>query len=447
MPMETTVKQTSPVEYELEITASADELQPEVDRALRAQRGQTQAKGFRPGKVPLSLVKKLYGEALAFGVAEQKVQKVYEDEVLKNNEYEVVGQPVLTQLDYRMDEDLKAVIRFGVRPEVDLADLSGEKVTRLKMDVTDELVEEQIQEFRLNNADLAPTEEPAGDTDQVVFDVQEIDTESNTPIIGKREEDREFFLDDENLTPQWKEALIGKKAGDTFRVDISHAHADHEHLHRYEVSLKEVKHRDLPELDDETVKELTKDQVETVDALRDLIREQMTSRMEEQSRELFESQVVRKMIDLHPIPVPQSAVELYLDSFLEDIKQRNQGKLPEDFDEELFRQESRGEAEQQARWMFIRDRFIRDEGIEVTDEDLDAYFDQMSQDEQFSPSMLKQYYEQMGMLERVRQQLLSRKVFEGLAERLQVEELGPEEYAEVMKEQEDVPARAEEVDE
>lgn len=433
MNMETTVNQINDVEYELEISATADELKPELDQALKAQRGRTQAKGFRPGKVPLSMVKKMYGQALAYGIAEQKVQQVYDETILKSDDYDVVGQPVLTDLVYEMDKDLKAVIRFGVRPEVELKDLSDVTVPRLKLEATDELVEEQMEEFRRSNADLAPTEEPAGESDQVVFDVQEIDVESNTPIIGKREEDRELFLDDQNLSQNWKDGFIGRKAGETFRVDIPHG--DHDHIHRYEVTLKEVKHRDLPELDDETVKELTKESVDTVDALRDTIRKQIETRMQEQTRELFESQIVQKMLEMHTVPVPGPAVELYLDSFVEDVKQRNRGKLPENFDETAFRESNRREAEQQAQWMFIRDQVIEDEGLEVTDEDLDAYFEELSEDESFSSAMMRQYYEQIGMVDRVRQRLLSQKVFDVLAERVQVEDLDSEAYAEAMKAQ------------
>lgn len=432
MNMETTVNKISDVEFELEIKASADELKPEVDQALKAQRGRTQAKGFRPGKVPLSMVKKMYGEALAFGVAEQKVQKIYDEQILNNDDYDVVGQPILTDLDYQMDADLRAVIRFGIRPEVTLQDLSDVSVPRLKLEVTDELVEEQLEEFRRSNADLTPSDEPVGETDQVVFDLQEIDVESNTPIIGRREEDRQAFLDDANFADAWKNGLLGKKAGETFRVDIPHGE---DHIHRYEVTLKEVKRRELPELDDETVKELTKESIETVDALRETIRGQITSQMDEQTRELFESQLVRKVLDLHPIPVPRQAVDLYLDSFVEDVKQRNRGSLPDNFDEAAFRESNRAEAEQQARWMFIRDQIIEEQGLDVDDEDLEAYFADLGQDEQFSPAMMRQYYDQIGMTERVRQRLLSTKVFDAISAQVTVEELNEEAYAEAMKEQ------------
>ena len=435
--MQTNVTQKGAVEYELEVTVSADDLKPEVDKVLRAQRTQTQAKGFRPGKVPLTMVKKLYGPALAAGVAEKKVQEIYNESILDNDAYDVVGQPVLAELDYEIDGDLRALVRFGTRPDVALADLSDVKVPRLKLDVDDELIEEQLEDFRRSNADLTPSEEAAGETDQVVFDIQEVDMETDTPVIGRREEDRQVFLDDTNLTEHWKTALLGRKAGETFRVNIPHGEGEHVHEHRYEISLKEVKNRELPELDDANVAEFTNDQFASLDDFRESIRKQISAQMDEQSRELFESNIMQRVLEQHDFELPGSAVSLYLDSFVEDVKQRNKGQLPDDFNEETFREESRSEAEQQTKWMFIRDAVIAQENIELAEEDIDAHFESMAAGEEFSPDILRKYYEQMGMLERINQQLLSRKVFAALAAKMQVEELDPEAYSERMNEQKD----------
>jgi len=114
--MQTTVNKISDVEYELEIKATAEDLSADLDKAIRSQRGSTTMKGFRPGHVPLSLVKRVHGKALAYGVAENAVQKTYETKVLKAEEYEVLGQPTITDLDYEYEGDLRAVVRFGVRP-------------------------------------------------------------------------------------------------------------------------------------------------------------------------------------------------------------------------------------------------------------------------------------------------------------------------------------------
>lgn len=426
--MDTTVNHINTVEHELVITGSAEDLSAEIDKALRAQRSRTTAKGFRPGKVPLSMVKKMYGKAVAYTVAEKQVQELYNEQVIENDDYDVVGQPVLTELETDVDTDLRAVIRFGTRPDVSLQSLEGVTVPRLAVEVSDETVDGQVEDFRKSHAELTPTNDPAGETDQVVIDVQEIDRESGTPIIGKRHEGQTLFLDE--VTEEWRGALLGKKAGETTRLEIAHGE---DHVHVYEATINEVKQRELPDLDDALVAELTEDRFSSVDEFRDAIRSEIINRTQEQSREVFEGAIVTLMLDRHPVEVPFSAVDLYLDSFVEDVKQQNKGKLPADFEEQTFRESNRHEAERQARWMFIRDKVIDTHSIEVTDDELDAYFDEQAADEAFDASMMRKYYDQLGVTERIRQQLLSKKVFAQLTEDVTIEEHEAEAYAEAMK--------------
>lgn len=433
--METKVNQISQVEYELVLDAAPEALAEEIEEAVRTQRGRTQLKGFRPGKVPANLVKKMYGKALAYGVAEKVVQEAYEREIVGSGEYKVLGSPRITELSYEMDGDLHAVIRFGVRPDVEIGDLSGERIPKLVQEVRDEDIEKAIDRLRRREANLVPSDEPAGLEDQLVVDMQQIDEESGTPIIGKREEDVTFFLDDERVHDELREGLQGKKAGDSIRLDIPHGSGEHVHTHRYEVTVKEVKRRELPEVDDDFVKEVTKERVSTVDELKEELRSQMETEWKRESREMFEGLMMERLLELHPVPVPESAIEMFLDYFVEDIKQRNEKKLPEDFNEEAFRRANRNEAEQQARWMLIRDALIESENLEVTEEDLDAYFAEASGgDENVTPALLRQYYQSMGLLDRVRQQKLSERVFEALQQRFDVVELDSEAFEAEMKE-------------
>jgi FKBP-type peptidyl-prolyl cis-trans isomerase (trigger factor) len=124
--MDTTLSKASPVEYELDLHATADELEPKLKEALNAQRKNMDVQGFRKGKVPLGLVKKMHGEAIGYRVAEQFVQEAFEEEVEETDAIEPLGQPTLVDLDYELDADLQATLRFGVRPEVEL-DASGRR--------------------------------------------------------------------------------------------------------------------------------------------------------------------------------------------------------------------------------------------------------------------------------------------------------------------------------
>ncbi len=432
--MQTTIKQVGPVEYELEINAGADDLAPAFQKALRAQQVRTVMKGFRPGKVPLALVKKMYGKDLAHGVADKSIQDAYEALVLEAGEHDVLGQPVITTYEYEMDGDLRAVVHFGVRPEIDLQDLSGHQVTKLVHEVTEAEVEEEIDRLRQERADLVPVEdEPAGEHDLVVFDLQELDAASRTPIVGKRDEDQSVFLDDPRLdegplTRALAKALLGARAGDTVRFHFEHdeAHGQHAagHVHFFMATLKEVKRRDVPDFDDEFVEEVTEGGVEDVAAFRAEVRRQLETVWERRTGDFLESSLLGKMLELHPVAVPSSVVDVYLDAYVEDVKRRNDDQLPEDFSVQEFRAARRQDAEQQARWMFIRDALIEAEDLAVADEDLEAFFRKEAGDEErISAAELRRFYESVPQLmEQLHQRLLGQKVFDLLADRFELVE-------------------------
>ena len=429
--METTLSKASPVEYELEIHATAEDLEPKLNDALKEQRKNMNVEGFRKGKAPLGLVKKMHGEAIGVRVAQEYVQEVFEEEIEEGDEVEPLGQPEMTSLDYELDGDLTATIRFGVRPEIDLQDVSSEQISQLQHEVTDEDVED----------------EPAGEEDYVNIDLQRIDPQTDTPIIGDKDEDLTFFLDDERLKEELREALIGKASGDTFRVELpqdlhdhDHGPGGHDHDHDeedrlYEVTVNDVKKRDLPPVDAAFVERVTEGEFDDPDAFRTHIRERLEAAWEDRAREMVQGEIIDKMLELHPVPVPESVIESYLDSFVNQVKQENDGELPEDFDEEHFRQRNRRDAENQGRWMLIRDKIVEEEDIEVSDEDIQAFFEEQAEgDDSVSVEQIEQFYRQMPqMMGRVKQQILSDKVYDLLLDRFDVQPKSREEFEEEMQ--------------
>lgn len=447
--MQTNIKQVQPAEYEMEISATAEDLTPKIEEALRAQRTRTTMKGFRPGKVPMSLVKKMYGRALAYEIAERSIQETYEKEVVESGTYEIMGQPKLTALDYEdVDGEMRAVIRFGVRPQFELKDVKGEKVTKLVHEVSDEDVDEEVRRLQQREAEMEPLEGEAGEEDFAIVDLQRLDDASGTPIIGEKEEGVSFFLNDPRLKEELRAALKGRRPGESFRVDLPHGedhahdhdhdHGDaarsellhvpgedegHTHSHGYEVTVRELKKRVLPELTPEFIKGATNGEAEDEAALREIISKRLRSAWSKQAREFLHDRIVDRMISLHEIEVPVSIVDVYLDSFVADVKQRNEGKLPTGFDEGRFREANQQEALRQAQWALIRDRVVEDAGLAVTDEDREKYFERSADESEVTTDALAQFYKSVPHLaEQLDQQLLSEKVFDYLESQLEIEE-------------------------
>lgn len=431
--MQTNIRKISDVEYELRIEASAEDLSDDLNKAVKAQRAKTQMKGFRQGKVPASMVRKMYGKAIAYGVAEELVEKTFKSEVLAPGEYDVMGQPTITELDYEYEGDLEAAIHFGVRPTIELADLSDKTVMRLSHEVTDEEVDKELDALRARHADLVPVDGPAEEDSYVVVDLQRLDTESGTPVIGEKDEGASFLLSDENLMPELKDAIVGLKADESATTTFTAPQGDEKRS--YEITLREVKRRELPEWDEDLVGKLTEGKLSDADELRTEVRRQIESGWDQRRREMFETEVVDTLIEAHEFEIPGSVVEMYQDAFVRELKSRNDDELPEGFDVEGFKESRRGEAEKQARWMFIRDAFVKENDLEVTDEDRDAHFESMAGDGGLDAGMLKRYYENMpNMLDRLDQRLLTEKVFALLEEQMTVEEKDLDAYQDALKE-------------
>ena len=442
--MDTTIKKVSDVEYDLEIRATANDLADEFNTALKAQRARTSMKGFRPGKVPIGVVKKLYGKALAFGVAEKSIQETYESSVMQQSEHDVLGRPKITTLDYEMDGDLFAVVRFGVRPDFELAGMEDQTVSRLVHEVTDEEVRQEIEAFLEQRAEYTESEGPVRADQLVVVDLQQVDHDGN-PIPGRKDEGLSFYLGKKRVKDEFRDAVVGAKPGDVVTIKMSHDHDDGtSHTHTYLATINEVKDRKLPELTDALVKEATSDKFETADAFRDEVRSQIAKSWEKQSRDLLEGMVVERMLELNPVDVPESVIELYLDSFVDDITRQGEGKVPEGFDEEAFRSEMAPEAERQGRWMLIRDHIIKDREIKVGDEDVEKHILSESGLEGMDPQIIMQYYRNIpGLIERTKQRLVSERVFDHLIERFELIDKSKDEIEAERKEEMEARRKAE----
>ncbi len=145
----------------------------------------------------------------------------------------------------------------------------------------------------------------------------------------------------------------------------------------------------------------------------------MEDSWQQRAREFLESNIVERMLELHPVPVPESVIDLYLDSYIEDIKRRNRDQLPANFPMEAFKEANREEAEKRARWMLIHDALIDAEELDVTDEDLEQFFEQEAEkDENFTAANLRQYYESMRFIDSLEQRILKQKLFDLLAWRI-----------------------------
>ena len=437
--MQTDVRAINSVDYVLDVTVPAEDLQPQITAALKRQRAQMNLKGFRPGKVPMSVVRKMVGPQVSVEVAEQAIGEAYRTAVVEPGEVEPLGQPRLVELDFDVetpDAPLKAVVQFGVRPQFDLADLDGVPVTRLVREFSDEDVDADVQRRR----DLAATEEDAPEGTQIaddhvaVIDIQPVDADGE-PTAPKQNAAR-IVMANPGLRPEMKEALTGLATGDETTVELPHLHdADEEtdadtpegdgeatHVDRYRLTVVDVLERVVPEVDADFVKAQTNGESESLDDLKGQIREDLARSWDARAKQAMEQRMVEEFVLAHrdTVAVPETLTEAALDAMLEETKQKAQGHLPPTFDVEAWRDQNRQQAEDQVRWLLVKDRLVEDEGIEVTNEDFEAEFATLASGDT-DLDLVKQYFTaQPQLMEQMGDQLLNRRIFGALEGRFTI---------------------------
>ncbi len=427
--MSTTIKQTGAVEYELEIQASKEQLDPIIKDALTKVRPSVEAKGFRKGRVPLGMVKKMYGESVAMEAIYQYIQENYEEEVLAKEEHDVMGRPIIEEIDYKLDQDLKARVKFGVRPSFILADLAGKEVVKPVINVKPEEVDREIELMREQKADWAPHTEEIGAKDLVTVTMAPKDQESGEVKEDEKQEGLEISLGEERLAANIREALLGHKIGET--VEITMEIPGTEDSVSYALEITETKKQDLPELNDEFAKEISEGQFDNVTKLEAEVKTRIQDIIDSRLKESFEEKLVDKMVELNPMEVPESAIALYLDSFVEDVKRKNQNNLPEDFDEEKFREENTEAATRLVHWMIIKDKVLLTYDIKVQEDDLVEYLSKGNPEEGKSPEELLEEFRNKypQMIDQLNQTIANQKVFDSLKSEFKIveEELKDEE--------------------
>jgi len=215
------------------------------------------------------------------------------------------------------------------------------------------------------------------------------------------------------------------------------SHEEGGEARRYEIDLKEVKRRELPELTEELITEITGGKIADESQLLTEVRSQLEDGWEKRSRDFFESAVIERMVKLHKVPVSSSVVDMYLDAFLKDATQQSGGELPPHFDEAAFRESRTDEATRQAAWMFIRDQIVTDHDLEVTEEDIDAYLEKTTRGSDLPLDTMKEYYRSVpNMMDQLNQRLLTEKVFDWISEQVKIEVKNLEAFQKAMKAEE-----------
>jgi trigger factor len=184
--VETNIINTAEWERELEVTVNALELVPHFQKAYEQYRKKIEIKGFRKGKAPLEMIKRIYGESIEHESLDTVANEVYH-KVAEEKNLKVIGEPTLVDIDYKRGEALRFKIRYEVRPEIQLKEYKGLKVDKLVHEVTEKEIESEIERLQTINRTTAEVDSAVDDQHLLTVDFQEVDS-AGFPIVGKKNE-------------------------------------------------------------------------------------------------------------------------------------------------------------------------------------------------------------------------------------------------------------------
>jgi trigger factor len=426
--MTTNVTKLEENKVRLDVEVTPETVRQGVEAKIRELGRQVRVPGFRPGKAPRRVIENRLGRDYIYMEALQEQLPGWYSQAVVETDLRPIDQPEI-HFDDPLDEEegFKFSATVEVRPEADLGDYKGVEVPRREVEVSDEDVEESMEELRGQFATLAAIEErPAQDGDFVILDFSG-ERLTGGPVEGADAEDYMLEIGRGELLPAFEENIVGMNAGDrkqfgvTFPMDYAEESLRGESV-LFNVHVKEIKERDLPPLDDEFVKEAS--EFETLDELRAAMREQLEAAAEQRVDGEFRGRVLDVVAEGVDVQVPEVMVHEkaheMVDSFERSV--RSQGMEPEQYyqlagtDHQQFEERVRPDAEDTVKKELVLEAVAAAEGIVAEEDEVMHEISHLAEDSERSVQEIAQVLRNNGTYSMLEEEISRQKALDFLVE-------------------------------
>jgi trigger factor len=418
--MQFEVKEVNNVKRHILVTVPAEDLQKIESDILKDVSKNATIPGFRKGRAPMGLVKKNYAGFIQKELLETAVSRGYQ-QAMAETDLKVVSRGEIQDVKFTDTKtDLTFTIEVEVQPEFELKKYKGLEVEREKVVVTEEMVNEALENIRQNFATAKAVDE-AKEGHIVTITLQQLG-EGDAPIIGRKYDDIKVKIGAGEFDPEMEKQLIGIKVGEERILTNTIEGPDgQKRTERYSAKATAVEELELPELNDDLAKNLGEENINTLDELCEYLKEQMTKRMQDHAEQHMTQHLIDELLKENPFDVPDSMVENYLDYVVNDIRSRNpQAKI----DEATVRQQYRVEAIHAIRWHLLKDKIREVENITASDEEAIERIKKAG----FGEEETKKFIENKDLIKRVKDDIIEEKVLNFLKEHAKITEVEPGEH-------------------
>ncbi|KAA0888166.1 trigger factor [Oryzomonas rubra] len=397
--MQVHVEEISPVKKRVNIEVPAEQVDAEIEKVYAGIQKKAKLQGFRPGKAPMQLIKRTYSDTMR----DEVMRRIYEQTLFKalgEHKIEPVDSPTVESDILQQGAPFKFSALVEVLPEILLTGYTGLAVKKETYVPNQDSIEAELKRMQENMAQLVPMSDDAvvenGDvvTADYTFSVEGFPNETSTA------EDAQIEVGANQLIPGFEEGLVGMKNGETkeIHVTLPEGYRLPEAVGKegvFTVTLKEGKHKELPELDDEFARQFG--EYETIEQLRAKMVEFREKHETDRIQGELKDRIVQALIDKNPLEVPDSLIKRQLDAMLENLKNRLQSQHMSiemmGLDDNGFRERFRDAAADKVRGGMLLMALVTKENIAVADEDLAKRYELIAAGNPDMLDRVKEYYE------------------------------------------------------
>lgn len=389
------------------VEVPAEQFEKALTAAFNKNKSRFNIPGFRKGKAPQAMVEKMYGvEVLYEDAINEALDATYGDAVTESG-LEVVSRPEIDVVQVEKGKELIYTATVAVKPEVTLGEYKGIEVEKASAEVTDEDIEAELKKVQEQNSRLITVEDRAvEDGDQTVIDFE--GSVDETPFEGGKGEDYPLTIGSHSFIDTFEEQLIGKNIGEECEVHVTFPEEYHAKELAgkpavFKVTVKEIKRKELPELNDEFAGEVS--EFETLEEYKNDVKSKLSLKKQKDAATENENHVVDKVVENAQMDIPEPMIDSQVNNMVNDYARRmqSQGLSLEQYMQftgmtiETLKEQMKPQAVKRIQIRLVLEAIVKAENITVSDEAVEKEIADMAESYKMEVAQIKEYMGENGI--------------------------------------------------
>ena len=385
----------------LVIEASAEEFEAGLNAAYNKNKNKISVPGFRKGKAPRKMIEQLYGSQIFFeDAANEIIPDAYAD-AAKESGLDIVSQPKVSIEQLEAGKPFIFAAEVAVRPEVELGEYKGVEVTKADTEATDADVEEELKRVQEQNSrTVAVTDRAVKDGDNTVIDFEGF--VDGVAFEGGKGTDYPLTIGSHSFIDTFEDQIIGMNIGDEKEINVTFPEEYHVDDLKgkpamFKVSVKEIKEKQLPELNDEFAQDVS--DFDTIAEYKDDLKNKIADRKSREAKAKQEDEAIAKIVETSKMDIPEAMINTQVNRMVEDFAQRlqQQGLSIDQYFQytgmtaDKIVEEMKPEAVKRIQTRLVLEAVAKAEDIQVSDEEFDAELQKMADMYKMELSQIKEF--------------------------------------------------------